>query len=148
MLSNHLKSAVSQLQDIIDITKSDIEDIKAAKHDTQFSRLELKNDKIKSFENKKAMIDYEISKLMSANPELGMGELLNDEQHDLLDALRSGLKELHVINKNYAKMVLTVSTFFSSLLEKVVPMEMVGYDKITSKNASSFLEVRVWDVTF
>lgn len=143
MLSNHLKSAVSELQDIINITKNDIEDIKAAKHDTQFSRLELKNDKIKSFENKKAMIDHEISKLMSANPEAGMGELLNNEQHDLLDALRDGLKELHVINKNYAKMVLTVSTFFSSLLEKVVPMEMVGYDKITSKNASSFLEVRV-----
>jgi D-mannonate dehydratase len=143
MLSNHLEGAIRELQGIIDITKEDIEDIKQAKHDTQFTRLEFKNEKIKSFENKKAMIDYEISKLMSENPQSSMSELLNSEQHDLLDKMRALLKELHSVNKQYAKMVLTVSSFFTSLLEKVLPTEMNGYNKVASNTEASFLTVRV-----
>jgi hypothetical protein len=53
MLSHHLQSALSDLRDIIRITKEDIADIKEAKHDSQFERLSLKDEKIKSFEAKK-----------------------------------------------------------------------------------------------
>ena len=69
MLSHHLQGALADLKDIIEITNSDIADIKEAKNEPQFERLSLKEEKLKSFESKKAMIDHEISTLMNANPE-------------------------------------------------------------------------------
>lgn len=137
----HLQSALKDLNDLIEISQQDIEDIKAARHDSQFERIALKEDKIKSFENRKAMIDHEISKLMRTHPELDMAELLDDEQHAALQQLKAKLKELSAVNKKYAKMLLSVGTFYNSLLERVIPTEMEGYTRVTSKNAS-FLEVR------
>lgn len=142
MLSHHLQGALADLRDIIDITKSDIDDIKVAKHDPQFDRLSLKEEKIKSFETKKAMIDHEISSLMTKNPDLELPELLNDEQHKALDELREELSNLRDINKKYAKLVLTVSNLYNSFLERLVPTEMDGYESKASKDPS-ILEVRV-----
>jgi len=142
MLSHHLRSALKDLQDIIKLTELDIADIKAAKHDTQFERLSLKDEKIKSFEHKKAMIDHEISSLMSENPQKDLSELLDDEQHKALDELKTELLNLRDINKRYAKFVLLVSNLYNDFLERLVPTEMQGYNKVASKDPS-ILQVRV-----
>ena len=142
MLSQHLQNALNDLRDIIKITKSDIEDIKQAEHDTQFERLSLKEEKLKSFEAKKAIIDYEISSLMTTNPDVELPKLLNDEQHKLLDELKVELNNLREVNKHYAKLVLVVSNLYNKFLERLVPTEMQGYEKVASKNPS-ILEVRV-----
>ena len=141
MLLHHLKSALKDLRDLISITQTDIEDIKEAKQNPQFDRLPLKDEKIKSFESKKAMIDHEISKLMTANPDKDLSNLLDEEQHQALDELKTELSNLRDINQKYAKMVLTVSSFYNTLLERIVPTEMNGYTKVASKKPS-FLEVR------
>lgn len=142
MLSHHLKSALGDLKDIIKITELDILDIKEAKQDSQFERLSLKEEKLKSFESKKAMIDYEISALMNSNPDKDLPQLLDVEQHDSLDELKSELTNLRDINKRYAKLVLVVSNLYNTFLERIVPTEMQGYNKVASKN-SSILEIRV-----
>ena len=142
MLSHHLQSALSDLKDLIKITESDIADIKEAKNDPQFERLSLKEDKLKSFEQKKAMIDHEISSLMTTNPEKELPELLNQEQHNLLDELKEQLSSLREVNKHYAKLVLTVSNLYNTFLERLIPTEMQGYNKVASKDPS-ILEVRV-----
>jgi len=142
MLSHHLKNALKDLKDLIKITESDIEDIKEAGHDPQFERLSLKDEKIKSFEQKKAMIDYEISSLMSANPDKDLPELLNGEQHQSLDELKIELSKLREVNQRYAKLVLAVSNLYNTFLERLVPTEMQGYNKVASKDPS-ILEVRV-----
>jgi len=142
MLSNHLKGALEDLRDLIQITKDDIADIKQAKNDPQFDRLSLKEKKLKSFEDKKAMIDKEISILMSANPDLDLPNLLNEEQHNALASLKDELNNLRIINKKYARLVLTVSNLYNSFLEQLVPTEMQGYQKVASKNPS-ILEIRV-----
>ncbi|MEA2100390.1 MAG: hypothetical protein U9P72_09700 [Campylobacterota bacterium] len=142
MLSNHLQSALQDLRDLIKITETDIADIKEAKSDPQFDRLSLKESKLKSFESKKAMIDNEISVLMSANPDLDLPDLLNDEQHNALGELKDELNNLRVVNKKYAKLVLTVSNLYNTFLERLVPTEMQGYQKVASKNPS-ILEIRV-----
>jgi len=142
MLSHHLQNALNDLRDIINITKSDIEDIKKAEHDTQFDRLPLKEEKLKSFEAKKAIIDHEISSLMTSNPETELPKLLNEEQHQLLDQLKVELNNLREVNKHYAKLVLVVSNLYNTFLERLVPTEMQGYDKVASKTPS-ILEVRV-----
>ncbi len=142
MLSHHLQSALADLRDLIKITESDIEDIKLAQNDAQFERLSLKEDKLKSFEQKKAMIDYEISTLMTTHPQAELPDLLNKEQHNLLDDLKVELNNLREVNKKYAKFVLLVSNVYNNFLEKLVPTEMQGYNKVASKDPS-ILEVRV-----
>ena len=135
MLSHHLQSALIDLRDLIKVTEADIEDIKVANNDPQFERLSLKEDKLKSFEQKKAMIDYEISTLMTASPDKELPELLNKEQHDFLDELKIELNNLREANKHYARLVLTVSNLYNNFLERLVPTEMQGYNKVASRDA-------------
>ena len=142
MLSHHLEGALEDLKDLIQITNSDIEDIKNAKNDTQFQRLSIKEEKLKSFENKKAMIDHEISSLMTEFPDKELPELLDEEQHNSLSELKVQLSNLREVNKHYAKLVLTVSNLYNTFLERLVPTEMQGYKKVASKDPS-ILEVRV-----
>jgi hypothetical protein len=142
MLSHHLQGALNDLRDLIKITESDIADIKEAKNDPQFERLSLKEEKLKSFESKKAMIDHEISSLMTQNPDMDLPQLLSEEQHSQLDELKVELNNLRDVNKHYARLVLIVSNLYNTFLERVVPTEMQGYEKKASKNPS-ILEVRV-----
>lgn len=142
MLSHHLQGALNNLRDLIKITELDMQDIKEAKHDAQFERLALKEETIKSFEQKKAMIDHEISSLMTLNPDKDLPQLLNEEQHAALDELKTELSNLRETNKRYAKLVLVVSNLYNTFLEKIVPTEMQGYKKVASKD-SSILQIRV-----
>jgi len=142
MLSYHLQSALSDLRDLIKITESDMEDIKVANHNPQFERLKLKEEKLKSFEAKKAMIDHEIALLIAANPRMALPELLSEEQHAFLGDFKRELQNLRDVNKRYAKLVLAVSSLYNTFLERVMPTEMQGYNRVTSKEAT-FLEVRV-----
>ena len=142
MLSFHLESACNDLDEIISMTIQDIEDIKEAHHDVQFNRLAAKEERINSFENRKAMIDREISKLMNQYPDKGMADLLSSDEHTKLDLMKTKLEALRVENKRYAKMVVSVGSFFNALLEQVVPTEMQGYKRVAS-NEASILKVRV-----
>jgi hypothetical protein len=142
MLSYHLQSALGDLKDLINITQADVEDIKLANNDPQFERLTLKEEKLKSFESKKAMIDHEISSLMTTNPDIDLPHLLNEEQHEYLEQLKIELSNLREVNKEYARLVLTVSNLYNTFLERLVPTEMQGYNKVASKDPS-ILEVRV-----
>ena len=142
MLTHHLQNALTDLDDLILMTQSDINDIKVAQHDPQFERLSMKEEKIKSFEAKKAMIDYEISSLISNHPDIELTELLNVQQHQLLEELKVKLFALYDVNKEYAKLVVIVSNLYNTFLERLVPTEMDGYNKVASKD-STILQVRV-----
>ncbi|MDO9305170.1 MAG: hypothetical protein Q8R58_08160 [Sulfuricurvum sp.] len=142
MLSYQLQNAIKDLDKLISLSLEDIDDIKEAKHNPQFDRLSIKQEKITSFEQKKAMIDHEISKLMNAQPEKALNDLLDDQEHQELESLKIHLSRLRDVNQQYAKMVLSVGAFYNSLLEKVVPTQMQGYQSVVS-NEASFLELRV-----
>jgi hypothetical protein len=135
MLVEHLKLAISNLDELIGLTKDDINDIKQAKHSFIFDRAKEKSSVIKSFENQKALVDNELRKTVS-NGELN----LSSEEESLIEELKSKLVALKELNKEYAKLVLGVSEFYNSLLEKVVPTEMNGYNKVVSSN--SYLHIK------
>ncbi|HEX5710874.1 MAG TPA: hypothetical protein VFX68_05965 [Sulfuricurvum sp.] len=142
MLSYQLENAVKDLDKLISLSLEDIEDIKEARHNPQIDRLALKEEKIKGFEQKKAMIDYEISKLMTSQPEKDLSDLLDTNEHQQLENLKKHLSRLREVNQQYAKMVLSVGAFYNALLEKIVPTQMQGYNSVVSQEAS-FLQVRV-----
>lgn len=141
MLSDYLKNALNDLRELIEISEQDIADIKEARHERQFERMQRKEERLDGFEQKKSMIDREISKLMTSHPDTPLSQLLDDEQHRSLEHLKSELTRLRETNQHYARLLLGVSVFYNTLLERVVPTEMQGYKKVASKDAS-FLKVR------
>lgn len=142
MLIQYITSANSDILKMIEITSSDIEDIKLARHDELFKRNKIKDELIVSFENKKSLINSEISRLIAQNRDKSLDELLSNEIKNGLDEFQKNLALLKDINKRYARMVLAVSEFYNSVIERLIPTEMQGYRKVSSKNSGS-LELRV-----
>lgn len=127
ILHKFLNDAVCDLQSLIDINNLDLQDIKEANHDAIFSRLESKNNLIVSFENNKHNADNEMIKLTKRFPNKSIEELLDDRAMELIDLMRTNLKTLRELNKNYAKSVVAVYEFYNSLVESILPSEKVGY---------------------
>lgn len=141
MLSHYLKSSIEDIENLIELTQKDILDIKEAKHETVFTRTKIKNDLIKSFENKKSLLDNELIKLVKSSENKPLEEILNDDERNMLEVMKEKLSLLKLKNKEYARFVVTVSEFYNSLLDSVFPRDMEGYQRLTHKPAS-LLQVR------
>lgn len=139
MLKDFLKGAIHDIRTLIEITSKDIADIKEAKHNELFKRNRDKDELIASFENKKMLIDSEISKMAKKNPDKKPDEFLDNESREFLQELQTSLLELKKINKKYAKMVLAVSEFYNSLLDRLIPRESSGYQDVNRK--ASFIKI-------
>jgi len=136
MLTHYLEKANEILSDLIETTRNDIEDIKGAKHDNIFSRTKTKDELVKSFENHKSLIDNEIAKMAQENVGASLDAILSDEQQLLLDEMRSRLKNLQKENKHFATMVIAVSEFYASLINRLIPTEQIGYEGHKARRAS------------
>ena len=141
MLTHYLQTANELLSDLIETTQYDIEDIKQAKHESVFSRTKTKDELVKSFEHHKSLIDNEIAKMVQGAENPSLENLLNDEQRSLLDAMRANLQTLQTTNKRFASMVISVSNFYSSLINRLIPTEQVGYENHRAKSAS-YLQIK------
>jgi predicted DNA-binding protein YlxM (UPF0122 family) len=141
ILKKYLESALDDLNNLINLTKSDIEDIKLAKHESLFHRIEKKEQLIATFENKKKMIDKEIHKAVEKNPKVNLDSILDKIEKQYLEDLKIKLLDLKAVNRRYARLVVSVGTFYSSLLERVIPTEMEGYETVV-KQSASFLEIK------
>jgi hypothetical protein len=146
MLVQSLRLAIESLQCLIDITKTDIEEIKIAAHDKLFSRMRSKEELIKQFESYKNLIDSEIVKLATANQDKELVDILSEEDRELLSQMREKLNELKNTNKHYAKIVLAVSSFYNTMLENYIPLSMQenkggSYAGSTVRQAS-FVEIK------
>ena len=144
MLVHYLNLAIDSLQHLIDTTKTDIEDIKEAKHGILFSRLKGKEETMLSFEKYKTHIDSEIVNMANESPDLELKELLSEEQKDLLEDMRNKLTELKAVNRHYAKLVVAVSSFYNSLLDELLPKDehgRSGYDGSVQRR-TGMLEIK------
>lgn len=144
MIDHHLKTAISTLEELLETTRRDLVDIKAARHKAMLDRSKLKEDLVAAFETQKALLDGAIVKVMTQNPDRELSELLSDEEHELLAELRSSLERLREENKRFAVMVLTVSDFYNSLLNAILPSENVGYGGAERMRSSTpnFLQIK------
>ena len=140
MLDYYLKGAIEDIETLIKITNEDIEQIIEAQHEQIFERTAIKEDLIKSFQNKKSLIDNELMKIKEEYGEITKENIPQDVL-ELLDTLSERFTELKDVNKKYAKFVLSVTEFYNSLLDKVIPKkETNGYGN--KKFQSSFLKVK------
>lgn len=120
MIDKHLNDAISILRQIIDLTNTDIANIKVAKHNDVGPHSELKTKLLANFEKTKKDLDNELLKLAQANPGTNLSSLLSQESKDNLAALRSTLIELKKVNFEYAKNVVVIKEFFDSLVGKML----------------------------
>lgn len=136
MINHYLESSIKNIEDLISLTKSDIEDIKQANNDAIYKRTKIKDEIIDIFESQKSLLDSELVKLMKKNEGTALDELLSEEELKSLDILKTRLKELHRLNKDYARLVVAVNEFYTSLFDKIFPTEMENYKKTNPKSFS------------
>jgi len=141
MLSHYLKSSIADIENLIELTKKDIINIKEAKHEDVFNRTKIKDELIKAFGNKKSLLDNELIKLVQLNDNKPLEDILDDSQKDMLSSMKDKLAELKFENKEYARFVVSISEFYNSLLDSVFPRDMDGYQKQNHKPAS-LIEIR------
>ena len=139
MITKHLVSAIQDIDALIALTKSDIEDIKVAQHDKLSHRLEEKERLIASFEQKKTALNHELLKLTQTNMGKSIDQILSHDEANTLTLFKDKLASLKSVNKDYAKFVATISEFYNSLIDKMFTLEGNGYEKNTLRPATLFM---------
>jgi hypothetical protein len=129
MIIQKLQDAIVDIDALVLLTLSDIEDIKQARHEKLGNRLVEKEVLISSFEKKKALLNTELIKLTLSNEGKSMEEILSDDEADALTLFKSKLTNLKSVNKDYAKFVVTISEFYNSLIDKMFTLDGNGYEK-------------------
>lgn len=132
MVEKYLKLAISDIESLIEITILDIKNIRNANHNDVVKHKQLKDKLLSSFSNKKMLLDTELKKVIGANKEV------SEEGHELIETLKHKLSELKDLNTRYGKIVLGVNEFYNSLVERVMPTEMNGYNKVVASSNSYF----------
>lgn len=134
----HLRKAIATLDALLSMTRQDIEDIREARHDAVISRTRAKENLLLSFEQQKRLVDHELVGLTRSHSSIPLSELLDTESRSLLAQLKERLEELKEVNRRYARMVLAVSEFYSSLLERLLPHQSEDYSG-KKRTTASFL---------
>ena len=137
MLKQSLISINKTLDNLINITKQDIEDIKIANHESLFQRNELKEQYLKDFTHQKSQIDSILVKRSESG--LDLNELINPEEDKLLSEFKQKLQEFYEIHKKFSKMALLVTNFYNNLMHKINGEEVdIGYKMNKTNHYSIF----------
>ncbi len=129
MIIQKLQDAIADIDALVLLTSSDIEDIKLANHQKLGDRLVQKEALISSFERKKALLNTELIKLTLSNDGKSIEEILSGDEADVLTLFKEKLTNLKSINRDYAKFVVTISEFYNSLIDKMFTLDGNGYEK-------------------
>ncbi len=138
VITKQLESAILDIDALITLTRSDIEDIKEAQHENLSTRLQEKERLISSFEQKKSRLNSTLLTLTQKHSGQSMEEILSAEESNLLTLFKEKLTNLKSVNKEYAKFVVTISEFYNSLIDKMFTLEGNGYEKSQLRPATLF----------
>lgn len=118
MLKQLLDKANKTLGELIAQTRKDIQNIKSANHSAVNESVIIKNKLIREFEATKKDIDKALVALAKDN-EGSLSQSLDANSKESLANMRSQLEELHKINKEYARHVVSVKEFFDTMLKQM-----------------------------
>jgi hypothetical protein len=115
MIQLYIKNAIKDIEQLIDLTKKDIRDIQDANYDNISKRVTKKNHLAISFETHKSLLDDELSKKAKNNP---LENTLDNSDRKLLEELKTKLSKLKKKNREYAKYIVKLSNFYTSLFDR------------------------------
>lgn len=138
MLQHTLISINQILDNLIEITKQDIEDIKEANHNSLFKRNITKEELIIQFNSLKTEIDTILSNRNQQNL-----ELVNIEEQALLDIFKQKIEIFYKLHKKFAKMAFSVTHFYNNLMNKVTNSKPdIGYGMSSTQNGYSSFSLK------
>jgi len=135
MIKRYIKNAINDVEQLLDITILDIQDIQKANHDNIAKRVNQKNHLAISFETNKSLLNDELSKKVENNE---IEEILTSEDKELLERLKNKLSNLKTKNREYAKYVVKLNEFYTSLFDEMFKLDREGYQIANAKPATMF----------
>jgi hypothetical protein len=135
MIQMYIKNAIKDVEQLIELTKLDIEDIQEANHDKIADRVSQKNHLAISFETNKSLLNDELSKKAKNS---NLNEILNKDDKELLEELKIKLSKLKEKNREYAKYVVKLNEFYTSLFDEMFKLDRDGYKVANAKPATMF----------
>ncbi|QCI28915.1 hypothetical protein [Caminibacter pacificus] len=136
MLTQKLNDIINVLNQLIEMTTQDIENIKAANHEKVFANTAKKEELAVKFSNLKSEID---NILVSRNKPIE--EIFSKEEEILFDEFRNKLSEFHTLHKKFSKLALSVANFYNALM-KEIKQESPKIDYKDSQLPKSFLKLK------
>ena len=130
MLINRLNQINNVLNELITLTKEDIFFIKEAKHNELFANIPKKEALINEFERLKSEID---NILISRNKPIE--EIFSKEEEIEFEKFKTLLNEFNDLHRFFARLSITISNFYNTLLNKIKNKQQVTYDKDLSPNS-------------
>ncbi len=128
MLTQKLLEAIKTLDNLIEITKNDIQNIKIANHDAVFSNTLPKEELAEKFYRLKNEIDMILVKRNKP-----IEEIFSPEEEKLFDEFREKLNEFYTLHKHFSRLALSVANFYNALAAQLKDEKAVDY-----KNSASF----------
>ena len=131
MLLNKLQSANEILNNLIEITNQDIDNIKEANHEKVFANIEKKENLAIEFQNTKNEIDYILS-----NRNKPLEEIFTPEEEQKFEEFKNLLNEFHQRHKLFSKLSFSITNFYNTLLNKIKGKKQVTYEKEYAPNSN------------
>jgi len=129
MLIDNLNKINEILNQLILITKEDIESIKKANHNKIFANIELKENLAKEFEKLKSKIDEILTSRNRA-----IEEIFSPKEEEEFEKFKKNLNEFYKYHKHFSRLCMTVSNFYDDLLNKIKDKKKLTYDKDCNPN--------------
>ena len=124
MLLNKLQTANEILNNLITLTKKDIESIKEAKHEDVFNNIKIKENLAIDFQNIKNEIDYILS-----TRNRPVEEIFNKEEEKEFEIFKNLLNEFNKEHKLFSKLAFSVTNFYNTLLNQIKGKKQITYEK-------------------
>jgi len=135
MIKMYIQNAIKDIEKLLTITDHDIQDVQQANHDNISKRVQEKNHLCISFETNKSLLNDELSKRAK---ESSLEEILTSEDKELLEVLKNKLSLLKSKNREYAKYVIKLNEFYTSLFDEMFSLDREGYQITNAKPATMF----------
>jgi len=135
MVQRYIKNSIKDIEKLTELTLQDIEDIQKAKHENISKRVKEKNHLCISFETNKSLLNDALSKKVKDS---SLQNALSDKDKELLENLKEKLSNLKNKNKEYAKYVVKLNEFYTSLFDEMFKLDRDGYKITNAKPATMF----------
>ncbi|WP_033916035.1 flagellar export chaperone FlgN [Campylobacter sputorum] len=143
MIKQYLDEAISSLNQLIEITQTDIENIKNARHEAVEQSVKIKTELIKKFENSKITLDKELLKMLEEKSGTDLASILDEEDKNKLAELKDSLTLLQNKNREYSRYVIVIKEYYDSLANKIFGEKSEGYNKKGKQIFNSNFKLRV-----
>ena len=135
MLIQKLNQIISVLDQLIQITKEDIQNIKVAKHEEVFKNIKPKEKLSKEFYELKNEID---SILVNRNRPIE--NIFSPDEERLFDAFREKLNTFYNEHKHFSRLAIAVANFYNALNSQIKEEKPISYNEKANFNSKLTLK--------